>query len=107
MRSPAYLRLLVLAAVIGAPVSALAWGFLALVLSCLPGVPAVAGIAIGVGAMIAAVLRLPMTAVLVATLLLYGNGVGLLPPIIVAAVTAYIAVGWLDRAADARPATSS
>ena len=31
MRSPAYLRLLVLAAVIGAPVSALAWGFLALV----------------------------------------------------------------------------
>jgi hypothetical protein len=33
----------------------------------------------------------------VATLLLYGNGVALLPPIIVAGVTAYIAVGWLDR----------
>jgi chloride channel protein, CIC family len=31
MRSPAYLRLLVLAAIIGVPVSALAWGFLALV----------------------------------------------------------------------------
>ncbi|HEY2075792.1 MAG TPA: hypothetical protein VGH53_05595 [Streptosporangiaceae bacterium] len=31
MRSPAYLRLLVLAAMIGVPVSALAWGFLALV----------------------------------------------------------------------------
>ena len=68
-------------------------------LSHLPGMPAVAGIAMGIGAMIAAVLRLPMTAVLVATLLLYGNGVALLPPIIVAAVTAYIAVGWLDRPA--------
>jgi len=68
-------------------------------LSHLPGVPAAAGIAIGTAAMIAAVLRLPMTAVLVATLLLYGNGVALLPPIIVAAVTAYIAVGWLDRPA--------
>jgi H+/Cl- antiporter ClcA len=53
----------------------------------------------GMGAMIAAVLRLPMTAVLVATLLLYGNSVALLPPIIVAAATAYIAVGWLDRPA--------
>jgi H+/Cl- antiporter ClcA len=54
----------------------------------------------GMGAMLAAVLRLPMTAVLVVTLLLYGNGVALLPPIIVAAVTAYIAVGWLDHPAD-------
>jgi H+/Cl- antiporter ClcA len=75
-------------------------------LSHLPGVPAVVGIAIGMGAMIAAVLRLPMTAVLVATLLLYGNGVALLPPIIVAAVTAYIAAGWLDRSGTARPTTS-
>jgi hypothetical protein len=40
-----------------------------------------------------------MTAVLVATLLLYGDGVALLPPIIVVAVTAYIGVGWLDRPA--------
>jgi H+/Cl- antiporter ClcA len=80
-------------------------------LSHLPGIPPVAGIAMGMGALIAAVLRLPMTAVLVATLLLDGNGVALLPPIIVAAVTAYIAVGWLDREAEKnapsgeRPAT--
>jgi H+/Cl- antiporter ClcA len=69
-------------------------------LSHLPGVPAAAGIAIGMGAMIAAVVRLPMTAVLVTALLLFGNGVALLPPIILAAITAYIAVGWLDRPAD-------
>jgi hypothetical protein len=35
---------------------------------------------------------------LIAALLLDRNGVALLPPIIVAVVTAYVAVGWLDRA---------
>jgi len=65
-------------------------------LSHLPGMPAVAGIAIGMGAMIAAMLRLPMSAVLIATLLLSGNGIRVLPLIIVAAVAAYIATGWLE-----------
>lgn len=68
-------------------------------LSHLPGVPVVAGIAMGMGAMIAAMLRLPMTAVLVAALLLSGKDIAVVPVIIVASVTAYIAVGWLDRSA--------
>ena len=68
-------------------------------LSHLPGVPVVAGIAMGMGAMIAAMLRLPMTAVLVAALLLSRRDIAVVPLIIVAAVTAYIAVGWLDRSA--------
>ncbi len=39
-------------------------------LSHLPGLPLVAGVAMGIGAMTAVMLRLPLTSVLLATLLL-------------------------------------
>lgn len=66
------------------------------VLSYLPGLPLVAAMAIGIGAMTATMLRLPMTAVLLATLLLYSDGIAVLPLVIVAVVTAYVTAGWLD-----------
>ncbi len=70
-------------------------------LSYLPGLPLVAAMAMGIGAMTAAMLRLPMTAVLVAALLLMSDGVAVLPLVIVAVVTAYVTIGWLDPPADA------
>ncbi len=50
----------------------------------------------GIGAMVAAMLRLPMTAVLLATLLLASDGIAVMPLVIVAVVTAYVAIAWLD-----------
>ena len=68
-------------------------------LSHLPGLPLVAGIAIGIGAMTAATLRLPMTSVLLATLLLGADGLTVMPLVIVAVVVAYISSSWLTPAA--------
>jgi len=50
----------------------------------------IAGIGIGVGAMTAAMLRLPLTAILVSTLLLGADGVRVMPLSIVAVVVAYV-----------------
>ncbi len=60
-------------------------------LSHLPGLPMVAGMATGIGAMCAVMLRLPLTSVLLATLLLYSDGVAVMPLVIVAVVVAYVA----------------
>jgi H+/Cl- antiporter ClcA len=62
-----------------------------IVLSHLPGLPPVAGIAMGVGAMAVVMLRLPLTAVLLSSLLLASDGVTLMPLVIVAVVVAYVA----------------
>ena len=59
-------------------------------LSHLPGLPLVAGVAIGMGAMCAAMLKLPMTSVLLATLLLLSDGLAVMPLVIVAVVVAYV-----------------
>jgi H+/Cl- antiporter ClcA len=64
--------------------------------SHLPGLPVTAGIAMGIGAMTAVMLRMPMTAVLLASLLLGPQGVVAMPLIIVAAVVAFVATAWLD-----------
>jgi H+/Cl- antiporter ClcA len=53
--------------------------------------PMVAGAAMGVGAMTAAALKMPMTAVLLPTLLFASDAVDLLPVVIVAVVVAYVA----------------
>ena len=58
-------------------------------LSHLPGLPLIAGVGIGVGAMLGAMLRLPIFAVLITSVFLAGAGVNLLPPVIVAVVVAY------------------
>ena len=59
-------------------------------LSHLPGLPLVAGVAMGIGAMSVAMLRLPMTSVLLATLLLAADGLQVVPLAIVSVVVAYV-----------------
>jgi H+/Cl- antiporter ClcA len=79
-------------------------------LSHLPGLPAIAAIGMGMGAMLAAMLRLPLTAALLAVLLLASDAAAVTPLVIVAVVVAYIAAEHLDpRAADAKqePATAA
>jgi H+/Cl- antiporter ClcA len=65
-------------------------------LSHLPGLPVTAGIAMGMGAMTAVMLRMPMTAVLLPSLLLGEQGVVAMPLVIVAVVVAFVAATWLD-----------
>jgi H+/Cl- antiporter ClcA len=60
-------------------------------LSHLPGLPLVAGAAMGIGSMSVVMLTLPMTAVLLATLLLLSDGLAVMPLVIVAVVVAYVA----------------
>ena len=66
----------------------------------LPGLPLTPAVAVGMGAGVVAVLRLPLSAVLLATLLSSKAGVGAGPLIIVGVVTAFLTV----RAVDARGA---
>ncbi|MGH9287920.1 MAG: chloride channel protein [Acidimicrobiales bacterium] len=60
-------------------------------LSHLPGLDMVAGAAMGIGAMTAAMLKLPMTSVLLATLLLLSSGLDAMPLVIIAVAVAYVA----------------
>jgi hypothetical protein len=60
-------------------------------MSHLPGLPLVAGVAAGIGAMSAVMLTLPLTSVLLATLLLGHDGIAVMPLAIVAVVVAYVA----------------
>jgi H+/Cl- antiporter ClcA len=62
-----------------------------LALSHLPGLPVVAGAAMGIGAMSAVLLRLPLSSVLLATLLLSSDGLQVMPLAIMAVVVAYVA----------------
>ncbi|WP_033218859.1 chloride channel protein [Kitasatospora phosalacinea] len=56
----------------------------------LPGLDVTSGFAMGVGAMCVAMLRLPMTAVLLATLLLGLEGLTVMPLVIVAVAVSYV-----------------
>jgi H+/Cl- antiporter ClcA len=67
-------------------------------LSHLPGLSLVPAIAMGMAAMTAAMLKLPMTAVLVTTMLLGTDGFPVIPLTIVAVVVAYVAQLWLGPA---------
>ncbi|WP_232246569.1 chloride channel protein [Kitasatospora mediocidica] len=60
-------------------------------LSHLPGLPLVDGVALGIGAMSVVMLRLPLTSVLLATLLLASDSLTIMPLVIVAVVVAYVA----------------
>jgi len=60
-------------------------------LSHLPGLALVPAAGMGIGAMCAAMLRLPLTSVLLATLLLLSDGLAIMPVVIVAVVVAYVA----------------
>jgi H+/Cl- antiporter ClcA len=61
-----------------------------LLLSHLPGLPVVPGAAIGLSALLVAMLRLPMTSVLITTLFLGSDGIGALPLVIVAVVVSFV-----------------
>ncbi|MGW4683937.1 chloride channel protein [Streptomyces sp. NPDC004244] len=61
-----------------------------LALSHLPGLDTTTGFAIGVGALSVAMLKLPMTCVLHATLLLGTQGLTVMPLVIVAVVVSYV-----------------
>jgi chloride channel protein, CIC family len=76
--------------------------------SHLPGLPLVPGVAMGIGAMCAVMLRLPLTAVLLATLLLFSDGLAVTPLVIVAVVVAYVASARLAPAPapDSAPASA-
>jgi chloride channel protein, CIC family len=77
-------------------------------LSHLPGLPLVAGVAMGIGAMSVVMLTLPLTSVLLATLLLYSDGIAVMPLVIVAVVVAYVTSARFEppppQPADARQA---
>jgi H+/Cl- antiporter ClcA len=72
-------------------------------LSHAPGLPLTAGVAMGLAAMTAGMLRLPMTAVLLATLLLGAAGFSVMPLTIVAAIIAYLTANWLVKGTTAGP----
>jgi H+/Cl- antiporter ClcA len=71
-------------------------GAAGILFSHLPGLPVTAGIAMGMGAMTAVMLRMPMTAVLLASLLLGSEGIVAMPLVIVAVVVAFVATAWLE-----------
>jgi len=65
-------------------------------LAHLPGLPMVPAVAMGIGGMVAGMLRLPLTAVLLAVLLLESDSFAITPLVIISVVTAYVTVLHLD-----------
>jgi H+/Cl- antiporter ClcA len=76
-------------------------------LSHAPGLALVPAVGMGMGAMTAGVLRLPLTSVLLSCLVLASDGIAIMPVVIVAVVTAYIAATWLDPPAAAAPSPAA
>lgn len=72
-------------------------------LSHLAGLPMIAGVAVGIGAMAVTMLGLPLTSVLLTVVFLQADGVTLTPLIIVAVVVAYVASARLAPAPDPAP----
>jgi H+/Cl- antiporter ClcA len=73
-------------------------------MSHLPGLPLVAGVAMGIGAVMAATTKLPLTSVLIASLLLLSDAVKVMPLVILAVVVAYVAVAHIEPRLAARTA---
>jgi H+/Cl- antiporter ClcA len=71
--------------------------------SHLPGLSLVPGVAMGIGAMSVAMLGLPLTSVLLATLLLLSDGLTVMPLVIVATVISYVVSARLAPATAAKP----
>ena len=63
--------------------------------SGLPGMDLAPAIGMGIGAMCAAMLRLPLTSTLLATLLLGADGLSVTPEVIVAVVVAFVVTNVL------------
>ena len=69
----------------------------------LPGLSLVPAIAMGIGAMTVAMLGLPLTATLLASLLIGADGLAVMPLVIVAVVVAYVASAHLAPAPEEAP----
>jgi H+/Cl- antiporter ClcA len=69
-------------------------------MSHLPGLPLVAGVAMGIGAMSVVMLSLPLTSVLLASLLLASDAIAVMPLVIVAVVVAHVAAARLAPPAE-------
>jgi H+/Cl- antiporter ClcA len=81
-----------------------------LALSHLPGLPMVPALAMGMGAMLVAMLSLPLTSVMLATLLVSADGLAVIPLVIVAVVVAYVVTARLtppEKRAATAPAASA
>ena len=76
-------------------------------LSHAPGLPLVAGVAMGIGAMTVAMLRLPLTSVMLATLLLFSDGVEVMPLVIVAVVVSHVVTARLTPVPGPPPAPAA
>ena len=76
-------------------------------MSHLPGLPLVPAVAMGLGAMSAVMLTLPLTSVLLATLLLFSDGLAVTPLVIVAVVIAYVVAARIEPADDTAPEAST
>lgn len=70
----------------------------AIAMSHLPGLAEVPAVAMGIGAMAAVMLRLPLTAVLLSTILLGANGITTAPVVIVAVVVAFVVSSYIGPA---------
>ncbi len=79
-------------------------GALGIAAGGLPGMELAASIAIGIGAMCTTMLRLPLTATLLAVLLLGADGAAVTPPVIVAVVIAFVVTNLLPAPAPVEPA---
>jgi H+/Cl- antiporter ClcA len=76
-------------------------------MSHLPGLPLVPAVAMGLGAMSAVMLTLPLTSVLLATILLFSDGLAVTPLVIVAVVVAYVVAARIAPADDTDPVAST
>ena len=77
---------------------------LGIAISGLPGMSLAPAIGMGIGAMCCAMLRLPLTSVLLATLLLGSDGLQVTPEVIVAVVVAFVVTTVLPTPGPAQPA---
>jgi H+/Cl- antiporter ClcA len=76
-------------------------------LSHLPGLPMIAGAAMGIGTMTAAMLGLPLTAVLLPSLILGADGLKLMPLVIIAVAVSYVVSARLAPATKPTKAASA
>jgi hypothetical protein len=78
-----------------------------ILLSHLPGLPMIAGAAMGIGAMTTVMLNgLPLSSVLITTIFLAADGVALVPLVIVSVVVSFVVAAWIaPKSPEAAPAS--
>ena len=76
---------------------------LGIALSGLPGMDLAPAIGMGIGAMCCAMLRLPLTSVLLATLLMGADGLTITPQVVVAVVVSFVVTAVLPAPGPAQP----